>query len=179
MKKINLNKRAQQEIVGFIVIVLMVVIAGVIFLSISLRPQKAIVKDDADISNFLISSARFTTECYVSTIPKYKTIEDLTKDCTNPVKKCDDGRGVCDVLNSSYAGLISKVWLASSVGAVKYYGLVAYKQSNISEPSTKQPAYLNISAGKAIGCLSVNSGQKIISTDEGVIITELTLCKGG
>ena len=58
------NKKGQQEMVGFIVIVLIIVIAGVIFLGIYLRGDKKINTLDAEISNFLIASSRYTSDCY-------------------------------------------------------------------------------------------------------------------
>jgi len=174
-------KKSQQEIVGFLIIVLMVVIAGVIFLAISLRPQSTIAKDDADIANFLTSSARFTSDCYSSNNVKYKTLEDLTEDCFNsPTKKCDDGREVCKVLNQTYSEILKKVWLASEVGAVKYYELQSYYQTNISDSIDRQPAFVDIISGSknTSGCITRKAGQRIISSGSGVIVTELELCKG-
>ncbi len=174
------NKKSQQEIVGFIIIVLMVVIAGVIFLSISLRPQKAVFTDSADLSNFLIAGARFTTDCYISSVPGYQNLEDLTRSCaSNPLRKCDDGRNVCEVLNSSYNGILNKIWLTSEVGAIKYYSLNIFYQLNLTDPSTKKlPGVLTITSGKTAGCLTRIAGQNPLSIDSGFLVTQIEICKG-
>ena len=176
------DKKAQQEIVGFIIIVLMVVIAGVIFLSISLRPHKTVIQDDVDMSNFLISTSRFTSECYIPSTPRYQNLDELTKICRNSqTQMCDNKQTACDVLNKSYSEILGKIWKASSVGSVTYYQLQIYYQANISDPNTRQqPPLVNIISGNLSGCITHKAAQRpqSISGGVGVLITQLDLCKG-
>ena len=74
-------KKAQQEIVGFVLIVVIVSIIGLIFLSLSLGKGERVGQTSIEISNLLESSMYYTTDCAVSFIPKYKSGQDLIKAC--------------------------------------------------------------------------------------------------
>jgi hypothetical protein len=173
------QRKAQQEIVGFIIIVIIVAIVGVIFLGIYLRPQASISTKDAEINNLLISSSKYTTDCYKDSEPNYRTIEDLVVDCYQ-YKKCGNGQSSCEVLNATYYGMLGKIWVTGESSAVRYYELKAYYQGNLSDPTTKKPAFFNLESGNLTGCLTTKAGQKITSLEnpEESILTELKVCFG-
>jgi hypothetical protein len=175
----NKNKKTQQEIVGFVIIVVIVAVIGVIFLGIYLKPQATISTKDAEINNLLISTSKYTTDCYKDSEPNYRTIEDLVVDCYQ-YKKCGNGNTSCSVLNQTYSGLLGRVWLTGETSAVKYYEIKAYYQGNLSDPTTKKPAFFTLSSGNMTGCLTTKAGQKITSLEnpEESIISELRVCFG-
>ena len=87
------NIRSQQETIGFIVIVLMVIIVGIIFLGISLRKgTREVVAVDAELANFLSASSSYVTDCAKDYEPNYGKLGDVVEDCYNNDRKCLDGK---------------------------------------------------------------------------------------
>ena len=70
------KKRAQQEIVGFVLIVVIVMIGLMVFLVISIRTENE-VTNSAEVDNILSSIMRHTTNCAISYEPDYGTFEDF------------------------------------------------------------------------------------------------------
>ena len=107
-----LDRKGQEEIVGFVVIVLLVALVALIFLGISLRkqtPDSAL--DNVEINHFLESLMRTSTDCSVSYVPSYlKTSEVLSSCADEPIKRCLDGREVCEVLEEHVSDYVNKSW---------------------------------------------------------------------
>jgi len=122
------EKRAQEEIVGFILIIVIVAVIGLVFLGISLRkPTNFYRKSPAEIPNFLQSLKQYTTECKIEKT-EYGSIEDLIKECyINANKKClDDDRFVCDVLETDLTNILKYSFPVSEQSARKAYELSVY-----------------------------------------------------
>ncbi|MBM3247649.1 hypothetical protein FJZ17_03880 [Candidatus Pacearchaeota archaeon] len=179
MKNIRENKKAQQEIVGFVIIVIIVAVVGVIFLGIYLKPQPSVATKDAEINNLLISTSKYTTSCYKDSEPNYRTIEDLVVDCYQ-YKKCGDGEFACIVLNRTYSEMLNRVWIAGDTSAIRHYEIKAYYQGNLTDPTTKKPAFFTLESGNSSKCLTTKAGQKITSLEnpEESVVTELRVCFG-
>lgn len=100
IKKIGV-KKAQHEIMGFVLIILVVIIIGVIFLGFSLRNERTEKRTSAEIHNFLQASMYYTTNCAIDNIPDYENLEGLIKECyKDNSTKCLNDINVCDSLNS-------------------------------------------------------------------------------
>jgi hypothetical protein len=83
------KKKSQQEILGFVLIVLIVMIVGVIFLSLTLLKDKRKVETSVKYSSLLSSAMYHTSDCAINYIPQYKDIQELIKECyNNPERKC-------------------------------------------------------------------------------------------
>ncbi len=87
----NKNKRGQEEIVGFVLVVLLVSIILIVFLSIFLKKDKENV-GNPEISQFLDSISEITTKCTLNGGFYYENYVEL-------LKNCYDGK-LCDRLNS-------------------------------------------------------------------------------
>jgi len=162
--------KAQQEAVGFIVIILIVVIAGVIFLGISLR--KPIEKiNDPEINNFLSSSSRYTSSCAKTYEPNYLDLGELSYECFNMNSVCLDNKKACDVLNSTYFEMVSKF---KPAGTLRYYSLsFGYKQE-INETGRE---FLRIESGNSSKCRTRLAGRSLENLgSRGYIATELEIC---
>ena len=126
----NRNKRAQHEIVGFILIVIIVVIIGLFMLVIYLR-QPAPSYKSLDVQNFLEASMLYTTGCVTSIEPV--NMQDLIKSCKNN-RKCLNNEMACKVLEKEFEELVHESWLVSEEGAVKAYFLrIYYEEDEIKE----------------------------------------------
>lgn len=145
----KMNKRGQEEIVGFIVIVVIVTIAAVILLLLSAR-QPAALESSQEIENFLQSSMYLTTEC------QSLDLSELIKACYDN-EMCDQESG-CSVLNRTFANLLAVSW---SLDRYQGYYLSAYASEN-------NQSLIDIKAGNQSGNseasrvpLLLSSGNKI------------------
>ena len=91
-----MNKKAQEEIVGFVLIILLVAVIAVVLLAISLSGDREDVgRESKLINSFIISIQRYTTHCEVNSIRQ--NIDRLTRHCGSG-GNCDDGTPACDYL---------------------------------------------------------------------------------
>lgn len=166
---------AQQEIIGFMIILLIVVVIGVIFLGIYLREDKPIVKEDAEIANFLSASARYTSDCYKDNEPNYRTLEDLAVDCYRNTLgvTCPNSATSCYVLNATYDWMLKKLWPAGKDRPVKYTHLTLSYGDNSSQVSK----FLELKSGNSSNCGTIKAGSNSINLDGGNIEVELEVCK--
>jgi hypothetical protein len=157
------------------VIIVMVMIIGVIFLGIFLRKNKPIVTIDAEISNFLISSAAYTSDCAQDYEPNYRSVEELAVACY-AAKGCLDGRNSCDVLRDFYNEMLPKLRPAGTINSYKMN--FAFLQEGNESEALPTPFLSIKSAGIDVTqtCSSTRAGRNIISISGGDIIQELELC---
>jgi hypothetical protein len=135
MAKIIKNKRAQEEMVGFVLIVMIVVIIAVIFLGISLRkPNTTASQKSEEVNSFLSSISYYTTNCEIDAgYPR--TITDLVGDCKED-KQCINSESACDSLESTLKLIISNsTYIVSEDSPTLYYRLSVY--SGLNEESGK------------------------------------------
>jgi hypothetical protein len=101
------RKRAQQEMVGFILIVVLVMVGIFVFIAISLRqPTEGVESSEAkEVLDVLMD---YTTGCAEVGV-NYLDVRDLVKSCAKN-KQCSNlGERSCDYLNSSLSTLIEQV----------------------------------------------------------------------
>jgi len=172
-----LNKRkGQQEIIGFVMVVLLVVIAGVIFLGISLQKgqQEIISTEDAEISNFLISSTKYTSDCEIRK-PLYADVNDLIKAC-NDNDDCSDGRNSCEVLEEIYEDMTNIIWPAGADRPVKYTRLSIYYSETSDAGEIAGESFIEIESGDEALCGNKRAGDHRISQYPGNLVVNLEIC---
>jgi hypothetical protein len=174
-KRFPKSKLSQQEILGFIVIVMVVVIVGVIFLGISLRKDRVDngrSTEDAEIANFLSASSKYTTDCMIRE-PVYADISDILSGC-DAGKICSDDRDTCEVLDQIYADLMTKLWAAGADRPIKYTKLSAYYKA--SDDSGANMLIDEIEQGNSDECSTQRAGRYTQYKYPGEIIVELQTC---
>ena len=83
------SKRSQHEIAGFVLIVVLVTIIGLVFLILFANNNSSGKRDSIEISNLLEASMYYTTDCAINYIPNYENLQDLIKTCYNdPDQDC-------------------------------------------------------------------------------------------
>ena len=105
------SKRSQQEIIGFVLIVVIVSIIGIVFLSLSIGRGEVSEQTSIEVSNLLEASMYYTSDCVVGFIPQYKDGQDLVKSCWNNERCLDIGSGeklACEVLNNTLKQIIGE-----------------------------------------------------------------------
>ena len=72
------NKKGQQEMVGFVLIVVVVMIGLMVFLVFSLRDSPS-EENNVEVDNMLAAIMTHTTECAIPVAPYYQDFQDLFK----------------------------------------------------------------------------------------------------
>lgn len=120
MKVNQKSKRAQEEMVGFVVIIVIVSVVLLVLLGFLLRsPDKSAV-ESYEVESFIQSALQYTSSCESQI--EFLSIEDLIVACERK-EKCLDERDSCEILNESLRGIIEKAWNVKEGSAVKGYKL--------------------------------------------------------
>jgi|TARA_B100001971_G_C18153805_1_gene517345 hypothetical protein len=117
--KIN-NKLAQEEMVGFALIIIVVAVILLVFVGFSLKNQEKETVESYEVESFTQSFLQYTTDCRDNL--KTLSIQRLISNCRNN-RICLDGRNTCEVLNSTLKGIVEESWKISTETAIKGYGL--------------------------------------------------------
>lgn len=158
LKKIGGNT-GQEEMVGFVLIVILVLVIGIVFLGISLKkPSSNIEKESLLVSSFLGSLSSYTSDCQ---IPEsiYRSLGDLITDCYNN-EACSDGRTSCQVLDKTLGDILNSSFLVESGSYTRYYQMTI--KVNNTNQDIIQPKFRG---NPAEPCPSAKlSNQRIFST---------------
>jgi len=118
--KIRKSKKAQEEMVGFALIIIIVAVILLIFLGFSLRNGEKEAVESYEVESFLQIFLQYTTDCRdnLESLSVQKLINDCRKENT-----CLDGRKSCDVLNETLKEIVEKSWKVENGSSVKGYNL--------------------------------------------------------
>lgn len=164
------NKRGQEEIVGFVIIILLVSIAALVFLGISLRKTTP-VESSVKVENFLTSALGYTTDCSLRRIPNYLSVGELVKECYEE-ERCFSGRASCEVLNQTMRGIMDSSFQISEETPLNYYRFHAYYLGGEDE-EVNEDIY-TLEKGNCTGIRSGNT--QSLSALPGIIRIELETC---
>src|SRR3989344_2198748 len=104
--KMIMNKKAQEEIVGFVIVVVIVAVVFLILLGIFLRSDINDSVESREVYQFLESLMEYTSECRIG--ENYLDFEDLIQECYEG-GNCN-GRDSCEMLNSSLISILEVAW---------------------------------------------------------------------
>lgn len=120
LKTIKHTKKSQEEMVGFILIVVLVSVIALVFLGISIIRQPKQEYKSNEVSNFLGSFLQYTTACESRYLPL--SMADVIKDCAeNEADKCDNGELACSVMNQTAEEILSAAWPYGNESYLKGY----------------------------------------------------------
>ncbi len=158
------NKKGQEEIVGFVLIILLVSVIAVIFLAISLR--KPLEKlPSSELESFLQSSMRVSTDCFISSERVYN-FKDVISSCAETNDLCLNKKTACDTLNETAKRILDDNWRVCGDCPATSYKFSVSSESNRTVYSLKE--------GNCSGNI-VYSNVKIHGYS-GAIRTELEIC---
>ncbi|MFH1456342.1 MAG: hypothetical protein ABIF40_05335 [archaeon] len=152
-----MKKRAQMEIFGFLVIVILLVVVGVIYLKFAMTPSEDVLSEartNIEVSNFL-SSIMAYTPC------PGNSLEDAVKNCENNGQTC--GQDACNLLENELLSALNAY--NSAVWGGKYDGYTL--NIELSEP-------ISIMQGDCFNTVLADSYK--ISTSGGLIQVYMQLC---
>jgi hypothetical protein len=152
-------KRAQQEMVGFVLIIVLVVVAMMVFLVISMN--KPLVSVESEYANSMLTSVlAYTTDCVVSE-PDIEDMMKLVIDCKEN-KKCGNmNKMACEYMNETLTKVMRD--LADSDNTIKSYKFRAYFEEDDEDKAT---AFYTLSTGDCV----IRSNSKL--TSERMPLTE-------
>ena len=117
---IKKNKKAQEEMLGFGLIIIMVLVILMVFLGFSLRnPEKQGV-ESYEVESFIQAMLQYHTDCSENYVYNYFTIQDLIFSCDRE-EKCLDERDSCQVLESTLKNIARENWQIQGDRPVKGY----------------------------------------------------------
>jgi hypothetical protein len=158
-----MNKRGQQEIVGFVLIVVLVVVGLMVFLMISLR-NSPVNEGSLEIGYMLDAIMKHTTECAIVYEPDYDDFEDLFKSC-HQEKQCSNlGISACDHLNDSLNVVVGDVMASESAASAYQLDFFVMEGGGL----------LQIIDGNCTG--NINSAQRNIVSSSDSLIIRMTIC---
>ena len=101
LRKINANRKGQEEMVGFVVIVMIVVVVGVVFLAFSIRKPSSTTQKQQELADISWALLGYTTNCSINTMPQ--SVWDLARHCNVNNPQCDNsgGKMACQALNET------------------------------------------------------------------------------
>jgi hypothetical protein len=173
------NNKAQHEIAGFVLIVLIVSVIGVIFLMIYIGNGNVSEYTSLEVSNLLGSSMYSTTSCSKGYESNYQDMQDLVKNCyKDDFNTCFNGKKICDVLKEDLKKIIDKGLNVGVDGVNKAYKLEAYYKAEDDE--TPNEYIMNFSEGDFKNCSAIVGGSHLIpisSLELGNLKLELDVCK--
>jgi len=163
------NKKGQEEMVGFVLVVILVAIIFLVFIGIIIRQDSgSIDKDSREIVQFLESFEKYTTSCAVGFEPDFSDMGELVGDCYNG-KLCVSGENACAVLERESKEILEESF---SIGHENYYK--GYELGSYYEFDEKREDIFLSSTGNCTG--SFIGAETLRSGFDGVFITSLKIC---
>lgn len=159
------NKFGQSEMVGFVLIVVVVVVATMVFLIISLRQDSGDIPKSVEIENLVSVVLKYTSDCAIVNEPNYDSVEDLIVSCADNDICSNLDKPACDVLNRTIVEIMGDLMLTESQFSA-YQVDIFEKDRDIIIPK--------IFAGNCTG-QALRSMQTIPSYED--ISIKITLCK--
>jgi hypothetical protein len=118
LKKIQ-NKKSQEEMVGFILIIVLVIV-GILFILFIVLRQPSQGLESREIESFLHASMLYTTDCQRD-VSSYYDLKGLIQECNNNENCYNETRNTCDVLNETFSNLIESAFTIGEDSPYKGY----------------------------------------------------------
>lgn len=134
---IEINRKAQQEMVGFAIILIMVAVILLVVLGSSLKKSNDDVVESYETLGFIQSILQYTTTCENNR--EKLTIQKLIFECDIDAR-CLDGRDSCNILHTTLSEILDESWKVGKEYPVKGYELLIISNTeeivNISKGET-------------------------------------------
>lgn len=111
------GKKGQEEMVGFVLIIIVVSVILLFFLGFVLQDRGGEIESQ-EVESFIQSFLPYTTDCKSG--GKNLSIRKLLFECVEE-RACLDDREMCDVLNKTLKGIIDSSWQVGSQSQYKGY----------------------------------------------------------
>ncbi len=120
-----INKKGQEEMIGFALIIVIVSVILLVFLGFFLSSSGNQTVQSYQAESFVTSTLQTSTECQNNY--GYISVQDLIFMCNsdiNCINQTDDSPvDSCGVLNSTLEGILNQTWLVGQGSSIKGYTL--------------------------------------------------------
>lgn len=116
----KLRKKAQEEMVGFALIMILVAVILLIFLSFSLSNSDKEIVESYEVESFISATLQYTSDCEDNL--EHLSVQKLIFDCQDN-DKCLDERSTCEALNTTLLNIIEESWKVEGDRPIKGYEL--------------------------------------------------------
>ena len=161
------NKKAQQEMVGFVLIVLIVIIGLLVFLIYAIKQND--VRENDIANNILSSILRTTTECALVYEPDYDDVRDLFRSCYDSRRCGNSMRMACDVLEDSLVEMLDEVLILEPT-------ISAYQLDYMHSDSVGDESLMHLVRGDCNGTVFGSEPHSIRISSEEDLIVMLKIC---
>ncbi len=167
------ERKGQEEIVGFVAVVVLVSVVALIFITLTLRGGGEVVVNDEGVREALESALQYTSDCSLLGAQGYASLGDLFQPCMEN-SLCEDGRASCDVLNNTLENLLT---LGLRVGPDRPYKGFIFSASRGASNSTEAPeSILGLQKGNCTGYSRQGTNEFRPTRQSGIIRLELSIC---
>ena len=111
-------KRAQEEMVGFVLIIVLVAVILLVFLGFALKNHGKNSVKSYEVESFIQSSLYYTSDCRDNL--EFFSVQKLISECNNN-ERCLDGRSTCGVLKPILKGIAEESWKIGAERPIKGY----------------------------------------------------------
>ena len=129
-----INKKGQEEIVGFALILILVATIFIVLLASYIKSPTSENIENPEVTSFVQAFLQYTTTCEQNL--ENITIQRLIFKCQER-ESCSYNMNPCKVLNNTLKGIIKESWNVGEENPVKGYSLIILSSSgqilNISE----------------------------------------------
>jgi len=114
------SKKAQEELVGFAVIIVIVAVLILIFISFSLNNNSKNSVESFEVESYLQAMIQYTSKCKENM--NYLTIRELISACEEGIV-CENQEDSCDILKKELEEMCDEAWKYGKNRPVKGYAL--------------------------------------------------------
>ena len=170
--KTLINKKAQEETAGFVLIVIIVIIISIIILGIKIRQGNNNIGDSKNIHQFLESIMQYTTDCAIGYEPAYSKLGELINECNEGISRCTSGKEPCDVAKEVITNMVNVGFYVNNESLIKGYEFKSVYELNNTKENNKEIIF--ITKGECLG--SEIGSELLTSAFPGTISNSLKLC---
>ena len=132
-KSILKNRKAQEEMAGFAIILVIVAVIMLVFLKYSLKNSEKDALENYEVDNFLQSVIQQTTRCEIN--GEYIDIQDLIFECEID-SWCDNDHQSCELLEITLRSMITKSWRVGKDELYSGYNMSLYVNGDLGKLGT-------------------------------------------
>lgn len=166
-------KRGQEEIVGFVAIIILLAIVFLVFIVFSLSKPTEDVRANTDVYYFLQSSMEVTSTCATGFDANYLKVSDLFIACQQN-RACLSGEPACKSLNNTVIELLDQGFPVDGERKTQGYSFEARYERNVSSETQQGTRFMELKQGNCTQ--SVRGASYTVPTSPGVVIVKLEVC---
>lgn len=122
------SKRAQEEMVGFALIIIIVAVILLIFVGFAITRPEGERVESYEVESFVQSMLQYTSDCS-DNLGKL-SIQDLIFDCRSNLK-CLDNRNTCEVLDETLNEIMAESWKIGNTPVMGYDLNISVENNNV------------------------------------------------